>query len=339
LTTAPHRTNFTYRVWNHTLVSDFDLGELETGNDVCDAGELISILRLPEDQWPQPGSQPLFEDHLDNDEVWFASWKAENGYIIQFPERCNFYIQPREMRIDCAPAHGAAESTIAHLILDHAIPRLLSLTPGFLVFHASAIQVEDRVIAILGKSGQGKSTLAGWFASQGFPLLTDDCLVVRWSEATQQWLAQPSYHSVRLWPDSVDALGIADSDLREFAGYSRKKRTGREVDFRFASAGAPLAACFVLPDPATPTPAHSGPPELLPLSVNEAFPKLAGAVFRIDPADPEINRREFEVLTSLASTVRFWSLHYERKYHWLPAVQKAIIKAVRDENRPQKDLP
>src|SRR6185312_12243216 len=160
----------------------------------------------------------------------------------------------------------------------------------------------------------------------------------RWDEATQQWLAQPSYHSVRLWPDSVDALGIADLELREFAGYSAKKRTGREVDFRFAAEGSPLAACFVLPDPAKaaePAPAHSGPPNLLPLPVNEAFPELAGAVFRVDPGAPEINRREFEVLTSLTSTVRFWSLHYEREYRWLPALQKAIIKAVRAENHPE----
>jgi hypothetical protein len=338
LSTLEHKKAFHYQLWNHRLISDFDLGELLRPSDFRLAGPLC-IHRIEQSQCAPPKSFPIFEDRFPDGTIWFTSWKLDGGYIIRFPELCSFYISPEQMRIDCAPAPGVAESTIAHLILDHAIPRLLSLTPGFLVFHASAIQVEDQVIAILGKSGQGKSTLAGWFASQGFPLLTDDCLVVRWSEVTQQWLAQPSYHSVRLWPDSVDALGIANSDLREFAGYSEKKRTGREVDFRFASAGAPLAACFVLPDPATPTPAHSGPPKLLPLSVNEAFPKLAGAVFRIDPADPEINRREFGVLTSLTSTVRFWSLHYEREYHWLPAVQKVIIKAVRDENRPQKDLP
>jgi hypothetical protein len=233
------------------------------------------------------------------------------------------------------PRAGCAESTITHLILDHAVPRLLSLTPGFVVFHASAVQVHGGVIAVLGKSGQGKSTLAASFAAQGHPLLTDDCLVVRWDEGAEQWLAQPSYQSVRLWPDSVGALGLAESDLREFAGYSSKKRTGREVDFHFASAGAPLAACFVLPDPMVPAPAHSGPPQahlgpptVLPLSVNEAFPRLAGEVFRIDPADPEINRREFEVLTSLASTVRFWSLHYERDYAQLPAVREAMLNVI-----------
>jgi len=317
---------FQCHLWRHRLVSDFDLGVLEGASGLPDA-RAIHIVKSPEKSWPPALGGPAFEDPFENGDPWFTSWKTADGYIIRFPE-CGFYIQPREMRIECDPAPGVAESTIAHLILDHAIPRLLSLTPGFVVFHASAVQVKDRVIAVLGKSGQGKSTLAASFAAQGHPLLTDDCLVVRWDESVGQWLAQPSYQSVRLWPDSVGALGLAESDLREFAGYSSKKRTGREVDFHFASTGAPLAACFVLPDPATPAPAHSGPPRVLPLSVNEAFPRLAGAVFRIDPSDPEINRREFEVLTSLASSVRFWSLSYERDYAQLPAVREAMLNAV-----------
>lgn len=266
------------------------------------------------------------EDRFEDGAVWFASWKAGDGYIVRFPEGCAFHIQPRAMRIDCDPAAGADGASVAHLILDHAIPRLLSLTPGFVVFHASAVQVGDRVLAVLGQSGQGKSTLAASFAAEGYPLLTDDCLVVRWDESAGEWLAQPSYHSVRLWPDSVGALGIPESELREFAGYSSKKRTGREVDFRFASEGAPLAACFVLPQPGKP--AHSGAPELRPLAVNDAFVALVGAVFRIDPEDAGVNRREFEVLTSLTDSVRFWSLCYERDYGRLPEVRKAMLKAI-----------
>lgn len=325
-----NRTAFQHYLWGHHIASDFNLGDLEPASNHACTTCSIQVRGSRETDWPQPEGQPLIEDRFDNGEVWFASWKAKHGYLIHFPELCSFHIQPRESRIDCDPTPGVADSTLAHLILDHAMPRLLSLMPGFVVFHASAVQIEDRVIAILGQSGQGKSTLASWFASQGHPLLTDDCLVVRWDEGARQWLAQPSYHSVRLWPDSVEALGIAETKLREFAGYSAKKRTGSEVDFRFASAGAPLAACFVLPaplNPGDPPPVHSGPPELHPLPVNEAFPALAGAVFRIDPGDPEINRREFEVLTSLTASVRFWSLQYEREYHWLPQVQKAMLIA------------
>lgn len=329
MNTATRPTAFHYQLWQHCLSSDFDLGELEVASEGGQGSGSLQICRSAEEDWPLPEGHALLEDRLENENVWFASWKAGDGYIVRFPGVCSFLIQPRAMRIECDPETGVADSTVAHLILDHAIPRLLSLTLGFVVFHASAVQVGDRVMAVIGLSGQGKSTLAAWFAAQGYPLLTDDCLVVRWDEGAGQWLAQPSYQSVRLWPDSVEALGIPDSELREFAGYSTKKRTGREVDFRFAASGAPLAACFVLPaNPGEPSPAHSGPPELLPLSVNDAFVALVGAVFRIDPEDAAVNRREFDVLTSLTDSVRFWSLRYEREYRWLPVVQDAILKAM-----------
>ncbi|MGH9587136.1 MAG: hypothetical protein ACRD3F_09315 [Acidobacteriaceae bacterium] len=326
---SSHRTAYRYQLWHHRLLSDFDLGELEAAAD--DAGRCIQICRSVEADWLNPQGAPLMEDRFEDGAVWFASWKAGADYIIRFPEGCSFYIQPSRMRIDCAPVAGVDGASIAHLILDHAIPRLLSLTPGFVVFHASAVLVGDRVLAVLGQSGQGKSTLAASFAAEGYPLLTDDCLVVRWDEGAGQWLAQPSYQSVRLWPDSVRALGIQDSELREFAGYSSKKRTGREVDFRFASEGAPLAGCFVLPQATEPDeihPAHVGPSQIEPLSVNDAFVALVGAVFRIDPEDAGVNRREFEVLTSLTDSVRFWTLRYERDYGRLPEVRKTMLNAM-----------
>ena len=319
---------FEYQLWDHRIVSDFELGELEAVSPDHSLRRTLHILLVSEKDWAQPGDRARLEYCFDNGDVWLETWNSGNSYIARFPGSCSFRLHPEEMRIDYAPEPDTADSTIAHLILDHAIPRLLSLRPGYIVLHTSAVQVGSQAIAILGKSGQGKSTLAAWLASQGFPLFTDDCLVLRWDEPTQQWLAQPSYRSVRLWPDSVDALGIKESELREFARYSTKKRTGKEVDFRLASGESPLKAFFVLPDRTDSDPVHSGPPAILPLPINEAFLALLQSVFRLDAESEQINRGEFEVLTGLTQTVPFWSLSYERNYDWLPEVQKAMIETV-----------
>lgn len=322
--------SFAYHLWGNPILSDFDLGELEPAHEEPCANGAIRIVGSARESWPSPENRVLLEDRFDSGDIWLSSQKAKGGYILSFPGLCSFRIESHARRIDCALESDIPTSVVAHMILDHALPRLLSLLPGFVVFHASGIQVGNEVFAVLGQSGQGKSTLASWFGQQGYPLLTDDCLVVRWDEGAGQWLAQPSYHSVRLWPDSVEALGIPQENLREFAGYSAKRRTGREVDFRFASSGLPLAACFVLGN----EPAHAGSPKLHPLSVNEAFRALAGAVFRIDPENSAVNRREFDVLTRLIGTVRFWSLHYEREYRWLPSVQQTILNAIETQKEP-----
>lgn len=338
LSTTAHGTVFHYQLWNHRITSDFDLGELDPAT-WHSGSDTLSIHRIPLEDCTPPAGPVVFENRLEDGQVWFTAWSIEGGYLVQFPGLCAFRIFPEQMRIDCAPEPEVPDSSVAHMILDHAIPRLFSLKPGYLVFHACAIQMADKVVAVIGQSGQGKSTLAAWFAAQGFPLLTDDCLVVRWDEGAGQWLAQPSYQSVRLWPDSVRALGIPDSELREFAGYTTKKRTGREVDFRFASKGAPLAGCFVLPQATVPGkihPAHVGSPQIEPMVVNDAFVALVGAVFRTDPQNVAVNRREFEVLTSLTNSVWFWTLRYERDYGRLPEVRAAMLNAMRadDSTKP-----
>lgn len=320
-------TMFHYQLWGYTVASDFDLGELEPSSPHGSQPNGLSICAASENDWPAPNRNAILESHQDG-ELWFASWKSDEGYIARYHGFCTFRVLPHRMRIEFAPEPGLASSTTAHMILDHAIPRLLSVKPGYLVLHACAMQIEGRSIAILGESGTGKSTLGAWFAAQGFPLLTDDCLVLRFDERSHQWLAQPSYRSVRLWPDSTDALGLEPATLREFAGASSKRRTSRDADLHFASEVSPLNACFVLAPPADSTAEPPAGPETHPLSVNEAFLAVAQAVFRLDVEDERINRSEFEVLTGLLDTVRFYSLAYERNYDSLPAVQQAIIQTI-----------
>ena len=319
---------FQYQMCGHQVVSDFDLGELDT---VCaderSHGEL-RVCKAENDNWKKREGRILLEDRDENGRLWFASWKHGDGYVAHFPEICSFLLLPDAMRIEFAPEPGIGKAATAHMILDHAIPRLLALQPGHVVLHASAIALEGSVVGLLGVSGQGKSTLAAWLASQGHPALTDDCLVLHWDRDEQEWLAQPSYESVRLWPDSADALQIDKAGMKPFAEYSPKMRTGKEAQLCFATEGAPLRGCFVLDGQEGKKDAHKGPPVARELAVNEAFVALMGSVFRLDAENEEINRREFEAMTRLTDRVRFWSLSYERKYDWLPEVQAVMIRAL-----------
>lgn len=318
------QAGFEYSLWNYHVVSDLELGELEPG---CGRDGLLGQLRLSRvsgADWPKTVCAQPIEYRNDNGDEWASFSKSgEDEYFAHFPRMCTFRIQPELLRIEYAPEPGIAQSTIAHLLLDHAIPRLLSLRGNGLVLHAGAFVVEGQAVAVLGTSGRGKSTLSAWFASHGLPALTDDCLVLQWNGAVKQWLAQPSYQSVRLWPDSVQALGIEDDALREFAGYSSKKRTGRNADVCFASKEAPLTAFFVLTEEE-----NSAEPVIQPLSTSESFMALAESVFRLETESRSANQQEFHHLTGLMESVPFYSLSYARTYDLLPKVQKAVLETV-----------
>jgi hypothetical protein len=75
---------------------------------------------------------------------------------------------------------------------------------GIICLHASAIIVGIGAIALAGPPGAGKSTLAAAFGRCGFPVLSDD--VVALVDKGEEFLVQPGYPRVNLWPDSVSAL-------------------------------------------------------------------------------------------------------------------------------------
>jgi hypothetical protein len=85
---------------------------------------------------------------------------------------------------------------------------------GLLPLHASAIAGKSGVVAFLGNSGQGKSTLAAHHAQRGFRVLADDvCLI----DATEPNAAMVIHTApwLKLWRNSLENLG------REVEGLDR----------------------------------------------------------------------------------------------------------------------
>jgi hypothetical protein len=108
------------------------------------------------------------------------------------------------------PGPGVDERTLRLYLLGALLPVVL-YQRGFLVLHASAVELDGRAVAFLGESGCGKSTLAVALQACGHRLLSDDVVPV-WVDAQEPWIrtGPPSF---KLWPDSARALGIAFDQL------------------------------------------------------------------------------------------------------------------------------
>ncbi len=88
--------------------------------------------------------------------------------------------------------------------------------------HASAVDVGGRAVLFSGPCGSGKSTLAAAFSKRGFDLISDDITVI--TRDGQTLFAIPSYPQIKLWDDSIRALGYAPCDYQALRPRVHKKR-------------------------------------------------------------------------------------------------------------------
>jgi energy-coupling factor transporter ATP-binding protein EcfA2 len=113
---------------------------------------------------------------------------------------------------------------------------------GLLVLHASSVVLKEGAIAFLGNSGAGKSTLAQTFHGHGYPVLTDDVMVVQLGGEVP--LAIPGYPLIKLWPESASATGFAPDSLPLIHGLSTKR--SHQLTEGFGQTAFPLRRIYVL---------------------------------------------------------------------------------------------
>jgi hypothetical protein len=176
--------------------------------------------------------------------IWLAFGKLETGYLLRFPELADFVVSADARTLRCYLRANCPPETIRHLLLNQVIPIVLSHL-GNLVLHASACATPQGVMAFMGTTGMGKSTLAASFGLRGFAVLTDDCLLVE--EQEERIITIPSYPGLRLWPDTVEALFKEVPPLQPLAHYTHKKRL--LFDHKFFDGPRLLSAIYVLTEP------------------------------------------------------------------------------------------
>jgi hypothetical protein len=257
-------------------------------------------------------------------QIWLAFARHASGYLLRFPELADFHLSRDTAQIDCYPQAGTPLETIEHLLLDQVFPVLLSRSGG-LVAHASAVATPLGAIAFAGSSGRGKSTLAASLALQGFPLMTDDCLLLQ--EAEAGLLATPSYPGARLWEDAIETLFEQEPAVTDVAHYTAKKRLAlADGQLHFCADRIPLRRIYFLADPEQT--ADDTAVAITPLAARAAFMQLVAYSFKLDVDDPGVLRREFQLLDRIAALPLFFRLSYPHDFSMLPAVRRMIIEHI-----------
>lgn len=168
---------------------------------------------------------------MDGEEA-FLFWKGVGGYLVK---------GGREIIFEGLP--GVDES-IVRLPLVATVLSAAVQQRGILALHASAVEIDGKAIAFLGRRGAGKSTMAAALYARGNPLLTDDSVALDTSCATTP-MVLPSFPQFKLFPEAAAASLGDDPDTLPRLEPNFEKRARRATD-GFKSQPVPLKCMYVL---------------------------------------------------------------------------------------------
>ncbi|HEX9058131.1 MAG TPA: hypothetical protein VF818_11435 [Ktedonobacterales bacterium] len=154
-----------------------------------------------------------------------------------------FHVAPDARRIDVYPERVADEEMLGHTLIQPVLLYVLHRR-GHPSLHASAMLTDCGVVAFLGQSGQGKSTMTAAFLRRGAMLLTDDALALRALEDGVYAIPGPAH--MKLCRETAEhTLALADT-LPKLAKDARKHLLA--LDGRYPHARTPerLRALYVL---------------------------------------------------------------------------------------------
>ena len=308
-----------YRAYGLILDSQEPLTELEPPSDQTPVGEADVWLEVC-DAPPDPAA--IDPESTALEDAWPLIQREAAGYRLSFDEDSVFWVAENGRTIRCftgsTPTH-----TRNHYLLDHVLPRALHLM-GKSPLHATAVTTSVGVLAFVGETGMGKSTIAAAFASLGSSLVSDDCLVLHEQEG--RILAVPSYAGLRLYADVSETL-FQRVPSTQVAHYTSKQRITTEL----ALAGEPelLSAVFALervPDLDAPVLGRLGPAD--------ATMALATGAFRMDMEHARLHREQLRFFAAVARVVPVWRCQVPDDLSKLLGTATAILEAV--ESRSQR---
>ena len=308
-----------YRIFDQCISSDIPLPELEP----CEKA-------VPDINFSLSGHNSGMESGGIS---WLHHWTTPEGeafcscgmkgdeYVLRFHALLDFFLSKDQRDITCLPLKEVPLGTIRHLLIDQVVPRILGHW-GNLVVHGSAVSIDGKAVAFLGRSGIGKSTLAAYLHKQGHTILTDDCFKLNDEDPTGISIT-PNYPGVRLFDDSSDAV-FANSPANGVAHYTRKKRLVIASDK--SAPDQTLAAIFFL-SPLIGK--QDNPVATQPVHGLQRIIKLVECSFGLYGGTNEELRKHFLRQGSLAnSCTSFLQLSHPHRYDQLPAVRRRILEVL-----------
>jgi hypothetical protein len=282
-----------YELADRVIASDVSLSELRPAPPT-----VRPEWRLTMAAWPAPGiRRPFHHWNSANGERWATFGHAGNSLLVHFARTATFAVDDKAREIRCHPIGRSGPDALRPVVLNQLLPLLFGIDR--LVLHASAVATSAGALVFVGRAGAGKSTIAAALALRGFPLITDDFLIIEQTQTVPH--AVPSKVEPRLWPESVVAL-LGDQRFPAVGQRTTKRRISpaSAAGVVLAETPVPVHRIYLLPATETEPVGRVTPPATLAALTACAF------IARVD--DRDVARATFERVTTLIRQVRVQQL-------------------------------
>jgi hypothetical protein len=165
-----------------TIQSEFAIPGLREGRRAPDGKRLLAMELMPPAALDE---RPLGErvcEWREGERITLAIDHTEAGYRFIVAGVGLFELSEDGRHATCCPVPAAGWEWRRYLI-GQVLP-FAAVLHGLEVFHASAVEIDGRAVAISGPSGLGKSTLALELCLGGAGFITDDVLALEERDGT-----------------------------------------------------------------------------------------------------------------------------------------------------------
>jgi hypothetical protein len=258
-------------------------------------------------------------EHADSGKWFYYARLREGSDYVRWSGLFEFLVSADGRRI---AGHPLANSTI-EIFHSYLLGQVLSfalIKQGIEPLHSTVAVIDGGAVGWVGDCGYGKSSLGAAFLQAGYPLLTDDLLVLK--EGGKGFTAYPGIPRIKLFPEIAKRMlgdGLRGTPLNNLTT-KLLIPLGNHQSYREP---VPLKTLYVL----TPPKARSWCKRMTfrRLSQRRALMQLLKNSFNTVITEPERLKRQFDFFAKIVSKVPIKTLSYPRSLESLPLVREAIL--------------
>jgi hypothetical protein len=237
-----------------------------------------------------------------------------------------FWVSSDGRQIRCRRFDEAHKESFDVYLLGQALSFAL-VKSGFEPIHATVVAVHGKAVVFLGDSGYGKSTLAASFISAGYPVLTDDLLMLKAGQ--DGVIAYPGPARIKLFPNDAGrflgnmAMGVRMNPATEklIIPLDASRSCAIPLPVRMIYSLAPPREVF-----------RKQYVHIEPLTPREACIELVKNTFNYRIVDGQRLTRQLHAAARLVSRLPVRRLAIPRDLDQLPTVRQVLLSDVSDRH-------